>query len=100
MEYTPEDASKITDTVMLVGKGVTYDTGGADVKYGGSMPGMSRDKSGGAAVIGFMKVDILFFIGWLHNISYNKLYYLFIYPVGRFSKTKASEGNSWCSTCS
>lgn len=36
--------------------GVTYDTGGADVKVGGHMLGMSRDKCGAAAVIGFMQV--------------------------------------------
>lgn len=36
--------------------GVTYDTGGADVKIGGHMLGMSRDKCGAAAVIGFMQV--------------------------------------------
>lgn len=34
--------------------GVTYDTGGADVKIGGGMRGMSRDKCGAAAVLGFM----------------------------------------------
>lgn len=42
LEYEPEDASKIKDTLFLVGKGVTYDTGGADIKAGGVMAGMSR----------------------------------------------------------
>ena len=41
---------------MLVGKGVTYDTGGADIKAGGVMAGMHRDKCGSAAVAGFMKI--------------------------------------------
>jgi leucyl aminopeptidase len=41
---------------MLVGKGVTYDTGGADIKAGGIMAGMSRDKCGAAALAGFMKI--------------------------------------------
>jgi leucyl aminopeptidase len=41
---------------MPVGKGVTYDTGGADVKAGGIMAGMSRDKCGAAAVAGFFQV--------------------------------------------
>eukprot|EP01123_Difflugia_compressa_P001613 TRINITY_DN1196_c2_g2_i1.p1 TRINITY_DN1196_c2_g2~~TRINITY_DN1196_c2_g2_i1.p1 ORF type:complete len:597 (-),score=135.97 TRINITY_DN1196_c2_g2_i1:34-1824(-) len=40
--------------VYLVGKGITYDTGGADVKVGGAMTGMSRDKCGAAALVGFM----------------------------------------------
>ena len=47
------------DTLFLVGKGVTYDTGGADIKAGGVMAGMSRDKCGAAAVGGFMKVMLV-----------------------------------------
>lgn len=39
-----------------MGKGITYDTGGADIKAGGVMAGMSRDKCGAAAVAGFMRV--------------------------------------------
>jgi leucyl aminopeptidase len=53
MEYTPPKPTR--KTLMLVGKGVTYDTGGADIKAGGIMAGMSRDKCGAAAVAGFMK---------------------------------------------
>jgi|TARA_Y100000758_G_scaffold297693_1_gene257955 leucyl aminopeptidase len=40
---------------MFVGKGLVYDTGGADLKVGGYMAGMSRDKGGAASVAGFMK---------------------------------------------
>lgn len=54
LEYQPPEDTK--ETLFLVGKGVTYDTGGADVKVGGHMLGMSRDKCGAAAVIGFMEV--------------------------------------------
>jgi leucyl aminopeptidase len=39
-------------TLLLAGKGVTYDTGGVDLKVGGHMVGMSRDKGGAAAVAG------------------------------------------------
>lgn len=46
----------ITTTLMLVGKGITYDTGGADIKAGGFMAGMHRDKCGAAAVAGFFQV--------------------------------------------
>lgn len=46
----------VEKTLMLVGKGVTYDTGGADIKAGGVMAGMHRDKCGSAAVAGFMKI--------------------------------------------
>ena len=41
-------------TIVLVGKGLTYDTGGADIKAGGIMAGMHRDKGGASAVAGFM----------------------------------------------
>ena len=41
LEYTPEGA---TSSLFFAGKGITYDTGGADVKTGGHMSGMSRDK--------------------------------------------------------
>lgn len=53
LEYVPPKPSR--RTLMLVGKGVTYDTGGADIKAGGIMAGMSRDKCGAAAIAGFMK---------------------------------------------
>lgn len=54
LEYqSPKPAQK---TLMLVGKGVCYDTGGADIKAGGIMAGMSRDKCGAAAVAGFMQI--------------------------------------------
>ncbi|XP_012685881.1 putative aminopeptidase W07G4.4 [Clupea harengus] len=46
----------IKRTLMLVGKGITYDTGGADIKAGGVMAGMHRDKCGAAAVAGFFEV--------------------------------------------
>ncbi|VDK54358.1 unnamed protein product, partial [Cylicostephanus goldi] len=50
----------IENTYMMVGKGVTIDTGGADLKTGGHMWGMCRDKYGSAIVAGFFKVlDIL-----------------------------------------
>merc|ERR1711953_1357272 len=50
LDYNPGDAKK---TILLVGKGVTYDTGGADIKAGGHMAGMHRDKGGAAAVASF-----------------------------------------------
>ncbi|MFT3923556.1 MAG: leucyl aminopeptidase family protein [Myxococcales bacterium] len=45
----------IERTLLLAGKGLTYDTGGADLKVGGHMAGMSRDKGGAAAVAGLMR---------------------------------------------
>ena len=46
---------------MFCFKGITYDTGGADIKAGGVMAGMHRDKCGAAAVAGFFQVDMVFF---------------------------------------
>lgn len=56
---TYESAAPIQETLLLVGKGVTYDTGGANIKTGNSMASMSRDKAGAAAVAGFMKVTVI-----------------------------------------
>jgi leucyl aminopeptidase len=48
-------AGETVETLFLAGKGVTYDTGGADLKTDGHMAGMSRDKGGAAAVAGFVR---------------------------------------------
>ena len=53
---TYEPTGKIEKTIMMVGKGITYDTGGADIKTDMKMAGMSRDKCGAADIAGFMKV--------------------------------------------
>merc|ERR1739844_480702 len=53
LTYEPEGT--IEQTLLLVGKGVMYDTGGADIKAGGIMAGMSRDKCGSAVVAGFLQ---------------------------------------------
>jgi leucyl aminopeptidase len=54
LEWVPE--GPVTRTLLLAGKGVTYDTGGADVKTNGGMAGMSRDKGGAATVAGLVRV--------------------------------------------
>jgi leucyl aminopeptidase len=48
-----EGSGEIHRSLLFAGKGVVYDTGGADLKTDGHMAGMSRDKGGAAAVIGF-----------------------------------------------
>ncbi|WP_440055190.1 M17 family metallopeptidase [Pseudoalteromonas sp. T1lg65] len=53
MAYEPE--GEVARTLIFVGKGLVYDTGGADLKVGGFMAGMSRDKGGAASVVGFME---------------------------------------------
>jgi len=54
LEYTGE--GEINTTALFVGKGITFDTGGLDIKAGGHMAGMSYDKCGAANVTGFFKV--------------------------------------------
>jgi leucyl aminopeptidase len=53
LEYLPQ--GEVSRTLLFAGKGVVYDTGGADLKVAGAMAGMSRDKGGAAAVAGLMK---------------------------------------------
>lgn len=53
MEYGKKYASR--GTVCLVGKGVTFDTGGLSLKPAGGMEKMKYDMAGSAAVIGTMK---------------------------------------------
>lgn len=53
LEHTPEGDAQ--DTVVLVGKGITFDTGGISLKSGGGMHEMKHDMSGAAAVIGAMQ---------------------------------------------
>lgn len=48
LEYTPTDA---TFRLALVGKGITFDSGGLSLKPGASMVGMKTDMAGAAAVL-------------------------------------------------
>lgn len=50
VEY--KGAPKSKDVTVIVGKGVTYDTGGLNLKPTGSMETMKSDMSGAAAVLG------------------------------------------------
>jgi len=51
LEHKPAGAEK---TLALVGKGVTFDSGGLNIKTGGSMAGMKADMSGAAVVAATM----------------------------------------------
>lgn len=53
LEYTPP-RGKTGKPIVLVGKTMTYDSGGLSIKVGGGMRGMKRDKDGGCAVFGAM----------------------------------------------
>jgi len=52
LEYAPQNASR---TVALVGKAVTFDSGGISLKPGKDMDKMKYDKSGGVAVLGLIR---------------------------------------------
>lgn len=53
MTYEPANAVN-EKHIVLVGKGLVFDTGGINLKPSGSLETMKCDKSGGAAVIGTM----------------------------------------------
>ena len=55
MKYVPALQSSSPDHLGLVGKGVTFDTGGISIKPSDGMEKMKYDMAGGAAVIGAMQ---------------------------------------------
>ena len=54
LQYTPAGATQKTPAIGLVGKAVTFDSGGISLKPGAGMHDMKFDKSGGIAVLGAM----------------------------------------------
>lgn len=71
-----------TETIALVGKGLTYDTGGLNLKPTGSMEDMHGDKNGACAVLGALygvvatkpKLNIVFAMGFAENAIDSKSY--------------------------
>jgi len=55
LRYTPRDTAETADHLALVGKGVTFDTGGISIKPADGMEKMKYDMSGAAAVLGAMR---------------------------------------------
>ncbi|MFK7907744.1 MAG: M17 family metallopeptidase [Chitinophagales bacterium] len=56
MEYKPKNATGELKKIGLVGKGITYDTGGLSIKNSQSMPYMKSDMGGASTVLGAMEV--------------------------------------------
>jgi leucyl aminopeptidase len=61
LSYEPDrdgasDARAPSDLIALVGKGITFDSGGISIKPAAKMEDMKYDMGGGAAVIGAMQV--------------------------------------------
>ena len=73
LTYKPKNAKKV---INLIGKGLTYDSGGLSLKPGASMVTMKMDKAGACAVLGIIKaasemkldVEIHAFIGAVENM--------------------------------
>ena len=60
LRYTPaKNTGKKGDLIGLVGKGITFDTGGISIKPAEGMEAMKYDMSGGATVIGTMRAIAL-----------------------------------------
>jgi len=55
IRYKPASAPKSKDHLGLIGKGVTFDTGGISIKPSEGMEKMRYDMAGGAAVLGAMR---------------------------------------------
>jgi len=56
LRYTPaKSTARKDDLLALVGKGITFDTGGISLKPGENMEAMKYDMSGGATVLGTMR---------------------------------------------
>lgn len=56
LRYEPENSTaKDGELLALVGKGITFDTGGISLKPGEGMEAMKYDMSGGATVLGTMR---------------------------------------------
>ena len=55
----PAKAARKRPTLALVGKGITFDSGGISIKPAASMDEMKHDMSGGAAVLGALRAAAL-----------------------------------------
>ena len=57
--YTPKKSTKKTPHVALVGKGLTFDTGGYSLKSGSALLNMKTDMAGSATVYGAFRAAVL-----------------------------------------
>ena len=59
LEHTPARARKNAKPLIVVGKGVTFDSGGISIKPAPAMDEMKHDMSGAATVVGVMRACAL-----------------------------------------
>ena len=79
LAYKPENPKKV---ITLVGKGLTYDSGGLSLKAATSMVTMKMDKAGGCAVMGIIKavselnldIEVHAFVGAVENMISGNAY--------------------------
>ena len=79
LAYTPKNAKM---HINLIGKGLTYDSGGLSLKPADSMLTMKMDKSGGATVLAIIKaiatlklpVEVHAFVGAVENMPAGNAY--------------------------
>ncbi len=79
LAYKPANPKKI---ITLVGKGLTYDSGGLSLKAASSMVTMKMDKAGGCAVMGIIKavselnldIEVHAFVGAVENMISGNAY--------------------------
>ncbi|MBV8629281.1 MAG: leucyl aminopeptidase [Silvibacterium sp.] len=55
LTYEPPETTSVAPVIGLVGKGITFDTGGISIKPADNMEKMKYDMAGGAAMIGAMR---------------------------------------------
>jgi len=59
LTYEPAKSNSKTKHIALVGKGITFDTGGYSLKPGAGMMGMKNDMGGSATVYGAFRAAVL-----------------------------------------
>ncbi|ORX81328.1 Zn-dependent exopeptidase, partial [Anaeromyces robustus] len=76
LTYKSPDQSHVKDNLFFIGKGVTFDSGGMDLKVGGAMRHMCRDKGGASICAGIVyiaqklaleQVNITAYLGFVRN---------------------------------
>ncbi len=59
LEHAPRRGARARPTVCVVGKGITFDSGGISIKPSAGMQDMKHDMSGAAAVVGILRAVAL-----------------------------------------
>jgi leucyl aminopeptidase len=82
LEYAPKGAAKKSRPFAIVGKGITFDSGGISIKPAAGMDEMKHDMSGAATVIGVLRacallelpIRVVGVIGAAENLPGGKAY--------------------------